>query len=100
MTWPELPASGFIEGRVATKADVESGQAIFSMDGQSLGPVEMEIPQYAMWRDDQGNEHRVIVVQAEEAPNGMQFVGFKTLDGQDMAATLPELRLLGSSKPD
>ena len=100
MTWPELPASGFIEGRVATKADVESGQAIFSMDGQSVGPVEIEIPQYALWRDDQGDEHPVIVVQAEKAPNGMQIVGIKTFGGQDMAATLPELRLLGTNKPD
>ena len=98
MIWPELPASGFIEGRVATKADVESGQAIFSMDGQSVGSVKIEIPQYAMWKDDQGEEHPVIVVQAEKAPNGMQIVGFKTLGGQDMAATLPELRLLGSNK--
>ena len=100
VTWPELPKTGFVTGRVATKDDVDSGQAIFSMDGQSLGPVAIKIPQYAMWKDKEGIEHPVIVTQAEKAPNGMQIVGFKTLDGQDMAGTMPEVRLLGSKKPD
>ena len=100
MAWPELPKSGFVTGKVATKDDVASGQAIFSMNGQSLGPVAIEIPQYAMWKDEKGIEHPVIVTQAEKAPNGMQIVGFRTLDGQETAATMPELRLLGSKKPD
>ena len=99
MNWPELPQSGFITGRVATTEDVNQGQAIFSMDGKSLGPIDIEIPQYAMWRDEAGTEHPVIVTQAEEAPNGLQIVGLMRLDGQVMAATLPEVRLLGT-KPE
>jgi hypothetical protein len=99
MIWPELPKSGFVSGRVATKEDVDAGQAIFSMDGKSKGPIEIEIPQYAIWTDQSGAEHPVIVTQAETAPNGMQIVGMKTLDGSDMAATLAEVRLLGSKKP-
>jgi hypothetical protein len=100
MTWPDLPESGFIAGRAATKDDVASGQAVFSMDGQSLGPVDIDIPQYAMWTDENGVEHPVIVTQAERAPNDMQIIGFKTLGGRYTAAMMPEVRLLGSKKPD
>ena len=99
MTWPELPSSGFVSGRTATKADVETGDAVFSMDGKSLGPSDVEVPQYAIWTDESGTEHAVIVVQAERAPGGMEIVGLRAADGSNMAATLPEIRLLGTKRP-
>ena len=100
MNWPELPSSGFLSGRSATKADVESGQAVFSMDGKGEGPLQIAIPQYALWTDEQGTAHPVIVVQAEQAPGGMQIVGLLNPDGSHAAATLAELRLLGAEKPE
>ena len=99
MTWPELPTSGFLSGRTATNADVEAGDAVFSMDGKSLGSLGIEIPQYAIWADENGEERPVIVLQAERAPGGMEIVGLRAADGSNMAATLPEIRLLGTKKP-
>ena len=99
MTWPELPTSGFLSGRAATIADAEAGRAIFSMDGKSLGPLDIEIPQYAILTGEDGASQAVIVVQAERAPDGTEIVGLRRADGSEIAATLPELRLLGTEKP-
>lgn len=99
MGWPELPTSGFISGKVATTDDVAAGRAVFSQQGGSSSPIDMEIPQYALWTDDSGNEHPVIVVQAEHGPNGMEIVGLIAADGSHAVATLPELELLGNEMP-
>ena len=100
MDWPQLPSSGFLSGRAATNADVESGQAIFSMDGKSEGALPIAIPQYALWTDENGAEHPVIVVQAEKAPGGLEIVGLLHRDGSHAAATMADLRLLGTEKPE
>ena len=100
MQWPQLPSSGFVAGRSATKADVEAGQAVFSMDGKSEGPLKIVIPQYALWTDEAGTPHPVVVVQAERGSGGMQIVGLLNADGSYAAATLPELKLLGTEKPN
>ena len=100
MHWPQLPSSGFIAGRSATKTDVEAGQAVFSMDGKSEGPLQIAIPQYALWTDEEGHTHPVVVVQAERAPGGMEIVGLLNADGSYAAATLPELKLLGTDRPN
>ena len=74
MDWPQLPSSGFLSGRAATNADVEGGQAVFSMDGKSEGALPIAIPQYALWTDESGAAHPVVVVQAEKAPGGLEIV--------------------------
>ena len=99
MAWPELPTAGFLSGRSANNADVEAGQAVFSMDGKSHGPLKIAVPQYAIWTDEHGTAHPVVVVQAEEAPGGLQIVGLLKSDGSYAAATMPELQLLGTEKP-
>ena len=99
MAWPDLPTKGFITGRPATNADVKSGNAVFSMDGKSLGALAITVPQYAILTDEQGVKHPVVVVQAERAPGGMKIVGLLGSDGSHTAATLPELQLLGTEKP-
>ena len=99
MAWPELPTAGFLTGRSATVTDVDAGKAVFSMDGKSQGPLKIAIPQYAIWTDEYGTSHPVVVVQAEEAPGGMQIVGLLKPDGSHAAATMPELQLLGTQKP-
>jgi hypothetical protein len=99
-TWPDLPETGFIIGRAASTDDIAKGNAVFSMDGKSAGPIDIEIPQYALWRDEEGKNHPVIVVQAETAPDGTKIVGLRNADGSDTAATLPELTLLGKQRPN
>ena len=101
MDWPELPNTGFIFGRVATTDDVADGTAVFSMNGQSLGPIDLIIPQYAILHDaDSGTDEPVILLQAESAPNGMSIAGFQKSDGSFAAAALLELTLLGTEKPN
>jgi hypothetical protein len=100
MDWPQLPSSGFLSGRAATNADVEAGQAVFSMDGKSEGALPIAIPQYALWTDESGAAHPVVVVQAEKAPGGLEIVGLLHRDGSHAAATMAELGLLGTAKSE
>jgi hypothetical protein len=98
--WPELPTTGFIAGREAVNEDTAYGRAIFSLDGKSAGPIAVTIPQYALWRDEDGVAHPVILMQAETAPDGTQIVGLRNFDGSDTVATMPEITLLGVDKPN
>ena len=100
MDGPQLPSAGYLSGRAATNADVEAGQAVFSMDGKSEGALPIAIPQYALWTDENGAEHPVVVVQAEKAPGGLEIVGLLRQDGSYAAATMAELKLLGAAKPE
>jgi len=97
--WPELPTSGFVAGRTATQADVASGDAIFSSDGASSAS-DLKVPQYVWWHDDEGRRHPRVLVQAEMVPGGMTIVGLRDSAGNEAAATLPEVELLGTRKPE
>jgi len=97
--WPDLPTLEFIMGRTATEDDIADRRAVFSMAGQSLGPLSIEVPQYAYWIDEMGDEHPVIVVQAEQHPDGTGIIGLRSSDGSETVATLPEVKLLGKEKP-
>ncbi len=70
------------------------------MDGKSLGAIPITIPQYVWWSDEDGTKHPMILVQAERAPDGIEIVGLRDFDGQETVATLPELELLGTKKPN
>ena len=98
--WPELPVSGFIAGRSASQDDVADGNAIFSLEPQSLGPPDINVPQYALWRDEDGREFPVFVIQAEHATDDLVIVGLRHFDGRNMVATLPEITLLGTRMPE
>ena len=97
--WPELPTRGFTVGRAATVEDAKSGNAVFSMNGQSKGAIALLIPQYVYWTDEHGVKHPMILVQAEHAPDGTQIVGLRDFQGHETVGTLPELTLLGTKKP-
>ena len=97
--WPELPTRGFVTGRAATPDDVEKGDAVFSMNGVGK-PAALAVPQYVHWRDDAGKRHPRILVQAENAPNGIVIVGLRDAAGREEAATADELDLLGTRKPE
>jgi len=69
------------------------------MDGKSEGALDIGVPQYAIWTDEQGQKHPVVVVQAEQAPGGLEIVGLLNSDGSYTAATLSEIDLLGAERP-
>jgi hypothetical protein len=100
-SWPPLPDKGFISGRAATKQDIANGNAVFvaAVGDTVIGkPLQIAIPQYAYWKDSAGQQHRVIIVQAEEA-RGIRIIGFRDRAGKDGTATLPEFTLLGTTPP-
>ena len=97
--WPDLPKIGFMTGRPATIEDAKQRSAIFSMDGGSKGAVPITIPQYAIWTDEHGAKHPMILVQAERAPDGMVMAGLRGFDGSEAVVTMPEVTLLGTKKP-
>ena len=96
--WPELPTSGFVSGRAATEADVAAGNAAFSLQGAGR-PLALAIPQYAIWRSEDGARVPVIVVQAEAAPDGAEIIGLRKPDGSEIVATRAEVTLLGTERP-
>lgn len=69
------------------------------MAGGSLGPLAVQIPQYAYWTDEEHQKHPMIVVQAEKAPDGSEILGLRGFDGSETVATLAEVQLLGTKKP-
>ena len=99
VSWPDLPVRDFIAGRTASEADIADRRAVFSMAGTGLGPLSIEIPQYAYWIDEMGDQHPMVVVQAEQHPDGTGIVGLRSFDGSETVATLPEVKLLGKEKP-
>ncbi len=98
--WPDLPADGFITGRVATDADVFAGRAVFSTGGTAgqVQPMTLTIPQYACWTSKDAGRQRVILLQAERAGPG-DMVGLRTPRGEDIVAELSEVQLLGVDRP-
>ncbi|VVT06887.1 conserved exported hypothetical protein [Sphingomonas sp. EC-HK361] len=100
ITWPDLPTTGFVVGRTATVEDAKKGNATFSMDGKSQGALPIAIPQYVWWTDETGSKHPMILVQAELAPDGTKIVGLRDFGGEGTVATLLEVELLGTKKPN
>ncbi|WP_199857289.1 hypothetical protein [Sphingomonas sp. EC-HK361] len=87
-------------GRTATVEDAKKGNATFSMDGKSQGALPIAIPQYVWWTDETGSKHPMILVQAELAPDGTKIVGLRDFGGEGTVATLLEVELLGTKKPN
>jgi hypothetical protein len=100
MRWPDLPSKGYLAGRPASLGDAKAGNAVFSMDGGSKGALPVAIPQYVLWKDEQGTSHPMILVQAERAPDGSDILGLRDLVGGEMVVTMPEVTLLGTEKPN
>ena len=100
-SWPALPKSGFITGRVATEADIKRGDAVFLslIDGKPEGaPAAIPIPQYAYLIGQDGKRRPVVVVQAQTNERGT-FLGMRDVKGEQYVATREEVLLLGSTHP-
>ena len=100
-SWPTLPTSGFISGRLATEDDFKNGDALFlsPINDQPSGvPASIHVPQYAFFIDDDGKRIPVVVVQAEKNER-FTIVGMRDAHGQTYVATEAEVILLGSKHP-
>ena len=101
--WPPLPVKGFIRGRAATKADTDTGNAVFATSasagdaGLTSTPLDLVIPQYAYFNDGP-KKVPVIVVQAEEA-KGRKLIGARFFDGKPVVGFITDFELLGTTPP-
>lgn len=90
-------------GRVATLEDVEAKVAVFALaDTTQPKPLEMPLPQPAIWWEDDG-EQAVVIVQAETHLNDegltMEVVGLILPDGSSAVALLDDVDLVDDTDP-
>lgn len=100
-SWPVLPTSAFVVGRVANEDDLKQGDAVFisAVDGKPSGtPAQIQIPQYAYLIEERGDRRPVVVVQAEIV-DAETILGLRDAEGKEYVATAPEVELLGQAHP-
>lgn len=90
-------------GRLATLDDVEAGAAVFALaDTADPQPIDMDLPQPAIWWSDDG-EQAVVIVQAErhgtEDGEVMEVLGLILPDGAGAVALLDDVDLVDDSDP-
>lgn len=85
-----------IVGRAATEQDVKQGRAVFYVDGPSE-PVQIDLPHFAVFRDESGEKFPVIAIQAESHLAGQVLIGYRPLSGGNGICTLDEVELLDGS---
>lgn len=88
-------------GRVATLDDVQAGRAVFALgDTERPYPLEMDLPQPAIWWDEEG-EKPVVIVQAEAHTNAedeeMEVLGLILPDGDGAVALMEDVDLVDAS---
>ena len=88
-------------GRVATLDDVQAGKAVFALgDTQRPFPLDMELPQPAIWWDEEG-EKPVVIVQAEVHTNDedeeMEVLGLILPDGDGAVALMEDVDLVDAT---
>ena len=98
--WDRLQA---FAGRVATQADVARRAAVFALgDTQRPRPLDMDLPQPAIWWSDDG-EQAAVVVQAEghetEEGESMEVLGLILPDGEAVIALLEDVDLVDEADP-
>lgn len=88
-------------GRIATLEDVQSKAAVFALgDTERPYPLDMELPQPAIWWDEEG-EKSVIIVQAEIHTNAedeeMEVYGLILPDGDGAVALSEDVDLVDAT---
>ena len=85
MNWPDLASFEATVGRLATAEDTRANRASFllEVDGVRIGtPIDMLLPCFALYRDDDANEpKRAVIFQAEEA-DGIRYFGGWLIDDE------------------
>ena len=82
-------------GRVATLDDVQAKAAVFALgDTERPYPLDMELPQPAIWWDEDG-EKPVVIIQAEAHTNAddeeMEILGLILPDGDGAVALMEDV---------
>ncbi|WP_292042358.1 MULTISPECIES: hypothetical protein [unclassified Brevundimonas] len=88
-------------GRVATLDDVHAKTAIFALgDTERPYPLDLELPQPAIWWDEDG-EKPVVIIQAEAHTNSddeeMEVYGLILPDGDGAVALSEDVDLVDAS---
>ena len=98
--WSRLKA---FHGRLATLDDVQARAAVFAMsDTANARPIEMELPQPAIWWSDEGDQGAVIVqAEAHDTEDGetMEVLGLILPDGEGAVALLEDVDLVDDTDP-
>lgn len=102
-SWPTLPTAGFIKGRPAVRSDVAAGVAAFTLqlsDGRSAGvPLDMAIPQYAIWHDQKSRTDVPVIIIQAESRGSLRIVGYRRASGGGIGVALQtEFTLLGTDR--
>jgi hypothetical protein len=102
--WPPLTNFPFISGRAATTNDIALNHALFVQEsnGQAIGkPLNIKIPQYAFYIDEQTHQRTpCVIVQAEESEEAGQEIGALTVpDGHGLVGLYQEFVFLGDTPP-
>jgi hypothetical protein len=90
-SWQSTPC---VAGRAATRDDVVAGRAVFFVDGPST-PYAMPLPACARVQLEDGSSANVVVIQAEQGPEGI-FVGIRAVAGGTAICELCEIEVLGT----
>jgi hypothetical protein len=100
LTLDSVRASGrFITGVVATPEDVASYKAVFS-GAPNARPLEIDVPQYAMFQDKETGERSLYIVTQAEEGNEYRFIGaFGVTDGRELVGFESDFQFLGQVPP-
>lgn len=91
----KIPA---INDRLATKEGFASGLAIFYQEGDAKPVGNYDLPRLAIYEDERGQRHRVVVIQVEQQikRNGLGAIvcGAFLEDGGAVVCTINELEFV------
>jgi hypothetical protein len=102
-SWRDVPV---FAGRVAGKADVDAGRAIFALDETENPQVfEEPLPQPVIWTDEEADEDfAALIVQAErhETDDGevLDILGLLLPDGETRVAFVEDVQEVDAGDPE
>lgn len=97
--WKETPV---VNNRVADKNDVDSGNAIYYIEGESNDhkPFKIDLPKLGYWNDLEKNKKElVVIIQIEETPKGT-VVGYRNFTGGMGAGLISEFEILNDKEAE
>ena len=98
--WPSLSSFKYISGRAATEKDIINKSALFvaKINGRYAGsPVNIKLPQYALYIGQHGKKHKVVVVQAEYAMGTKIYGAVMISNGSGIVSLYKDFKLLGKT---
>lgn len=95
--WSKTPV---IAGRIATKADMVNGLAIFCIDNKSKQhtPYYIQLPRLAYLKDENSKKEELVIIVQVEKTSSDTVVGYRNLKGGIGACKFYEIRLLNDEE--